>query len=450
MSTASPRRDAATGTWWFVVDLAPGPKGRRRQAKRRGFETKKAAQEALDEIRVAARKGGYVPPARQRLGDFLVDEWLPAVRNRLDVDTWRSYERNIRVHVEPRIGGVALQSLDAVMLNRFYAELLESGRADRTSAARSPQLLDRARALRGNGVTLAATAAHLREEFPQEAATITKDAVAGMLRRMAAPRPTVAAGLKPRTVRYIHTIIHAALKDAMRWSRVVVNVADRADPPSAKASKAPEMQVWTHDQLGEFLDLMQGDRYRVPLLFLATTGCRRGESLGLRWSDVDLDRAVVSIRQQLTGSGFKPRTKSDKPRVIELDSETVAELRRWRADQARERLLLGEGYHDQGLVFCFADGRPYSPERFSREFDRRLARPPFRDVLPKIRLHDLRHTWATLALVAGVDVKIVSERLGHSSPMITWQTYQHVIVGMQTDAAERVASLIFKRPATPG
>ena len=449
MSTATPRRDAATGTWWFVVDLAPGPKGRRRQAKRRGFATKKAAQEALDGIRVAARKGGYVPPARQRLGEFLVDDWLPAVRNRLDIDTWRSYERNIRVHVEPRIGGVPLQSLDAVMLNRFYAELLESGRAERASAPRSPQLLDRALKLRANGATLAATAAHLREEYPQEAATITKDAVAAMLRRMSGPHPTVTPGLKPRTVRYIHTIIHAALKDAMRWSRVPMNAADRADPPSAKASKAPEMSVWTHDQLGDFLEMMQGDRYRVPLLFLATTGCRRGESLGLRWSDVNLDRAVVSIRQQLTESGFKPRTKSDKPRVIELDSETVAELRRWRADQARERLLLGEDYHDHGLVFCFADGRPYNPERFSREFDRRLARPPFRDALPKIRLHDLRHTWATLALVAGVDVKIVSERLGHSSPMITWQTYQHVIVGMQTDAAERVASLIFKRPATP-
>ena len=73
-----------------------------------------------------------------------------------------------------------------------------------------------------------------------------------------------------------------------------------------------------------------------------------------------------------------------------------------------------------------------------------LARPPFRGALPKIRLHDLRHTWATLALVAGVDVKIVSERLGHSTPMIIWQTYQHMIVGMQTDAAERVASLILQ------
>lgn len=82
-------------------------------------------------------------------------------------------------------------------------------------------------------------------------------------------------------------------------------------------------------------------------------------------------------------------------------------------------------------------------KHFARESIRRLGRKPFRDELPRIRMHDLRHTWATLALVAGIDVKIVSERLGHSSPMVTWSIYQHVVQGMQTDAAERVASLIF-------
>jgi integrase len=108
----------------------------------------------------------------------------------------------------------------------------------------------------------------------------------------------------------------------------------------------------------------------------------------------------------------------------------------------KERLLVGDAYEDHDLVFCWPDGRPYHPEAFSKTFDRRLHQPAFAD-LPRIRLHDLRHTWATLALVAGVDVKVVSERLGHASPLITWQTYQHVIKGMQTDAAEKVAALIF-------
>ena len=93
-------------------------------------------------------------------------------------------------------------------------------------------------------------------------------------------------------------------------------------------------------------------------------------------------------------------------------------------------------------MFCRPDGAPYHPEAFSKTFDRRIHQAAFAE-LPAIRLHALRHTWATLALVAGVDVKIVSERLGHSSPMVTWTIYQHVVKGMRSDAAEKVANLIF-------
>ena len=392
---AGPKRDQQAGTWWFVVDLPSGPNGRRRQARRRGFRTRAEAQAALDELRVAARQGTYVAPARQTFSEFLRNDWLPAVRRELAESTWESYERNVRHHVIPNIGHVQLHSLDGGVLNQLYTVLLENGRK------------------------------HGRQS----------------------------PGLKPRTVRYIHTIIHSALDDAVRWRRVPLNAADQATPPSAQAAKPPEMMVWTGLQLATFLTRTEPDRYHWPWLFLATTGCRRGEALGVRWQDIDLSRKLVAVRQELipltkpSGRGREgrllARTKSDRPRVIELDSRTVAALRAWRARQAKERLLLGDAYADQyGLVFCRPDGRPYHPEAFSKTFDRRLAQVGFAD-LPRIRLHDLRHTWATLALVAGVDVKIVSERLGHSSPLVTWQTYQHVIKGMQSDAAERVADLIF-------
>lgn len=392
---AGPRRDPSNGTWWFIVDLPPNAAGKRRQAKRRGFQTKALAQAALDDLRVKARQGTYVAPVRQTVAEYLRNDWLPAVRRQLAESTWESYERNVRHHVEPRIGQVQLSALDGSLLNRLYSDLLTSGRI----------------------------------------------------------RGSQSPGLKPRTVRYVHTIIHAALKDAVRWRRLPMNPADQATPPSAKSAKPPEMKVWTGRQLARFLELLGDNRYRWPWLFLATTGCRRGEALGLRWQDVDLERRVVSIRQELipltkpSGRGREgrlvPRTKSERPRVIELDSPTVAALRTWRVEQAKERLFVGDGYDDHGLVFCWQDGRPYHPEAFSKAFDRKLRQEPFSSELPLIRLHDLRHTWATLALVAGVDVKIVSERLGHSSPMVTWQTYQHVIKGMQTDAAEKVASLIF-------
>src|SRR5438270_8008505 len=140
-------------------------------------------------------------------------------------------------------------------------------------------------------------------------------------------------GLKPRTVRYIHTIIHAALDDAVRWRRVPLNAANQATPPSAKASKAPEMNVWSGAELARFLERTADDRYHHPWMFLALTGCRRGEVLGLRWRDLDLDTATASIRQQVipldksSGKGREARivdrTKGGDSRVIELDTRTI-------------------------------------------------------------------------------------------------------------------------------
>lgn len=392
-SAPAPRKDP-TGTWSFVVDIGAGPDGKRHQARRRGFKTKKVAQEAIDELRHSVTTATYVPPKRQTLAAFLADDWLPAVRHELARSTWESYDRNIRNHVAPRIGGVQLQHVDGSTLSRFYGDLLASGR-----------------------------------KLGQQS-----------------------SGLKPRTVRYIHTILHSAFDDAVRWRRLVVNPASQATPPSAGQAKPPEMKVWSGPQVRRFLELCSHDRYGPAFHFLATTGCRRGEVLGLRWADVDFGRGLASIRQTVipltkaSGTGREgvviPNTKSGKPRTIELDASTVAVLRSWRARQAEERLAIGAGYRDHDLVFCRPDGLPYHPEAFSKTFDRRLGQEDFAE-LPHIRLHDLRHTWATLALVAGVDVKVVSERLGHSSPMVTWGTYQHVVQGMQSDAAEKVAALIF-------
>jgi integrase len=203
------------------------------------------------------------------------------------------------------------------------------------------------------------------------------------------------------------------------------------------------MLFWTRDELRRFLDLMDGDRYRPAFLFLATTGCRRSEALGLRWCDVDLEAGRASIRQTVTLIRHRihvaSRTKTGKGRMIELDADTVACLRSWRARQAQERLALGAGYEENDLVFCHPDGRPYNPDRFSRKFDRRIERWGLR----RIRVHDLRHTWAVLALQAGVHIKVVSERLGHSSIAVTADIYSHVLPAMQADAAEKVAGLIF-------
>lgn len=445
-TAATPRRDAKTGTWWFIVDTAPGPDGSRRQARRRGFRTKAEAQEALDKLRVDIRGGTYVAPLRQTLGEFL-EEWLHATKTTIEPSTHESYSRYLRLHVIGRIGGIQLQSLQSPHLMRLYADLLESGRRAPKANRRYPaDVPARVSVLRAQGQTYAAIAQAIRLEFPDTAGTITKDAAAAMHRRATRPASTTTAassGLSARAVRYIHTIVKRALADAVRWDLIPRNPADAAAPPSASSARSPEMKTWDAATLARFLDAERDTRYGPAWLFLATTGVRRGEALGLRWSDLDLTAGRVRIVQTTTAIAHRihiqPRTKTTRPRGFELDRRTIAALRGWRTRQDAERKNLGEGYTDLDLVFCLPDGRPYHPERFSREFARRLARHE----APRIRLHDLRHTWATLALEAGVPLKVVSERLGHATTAITADIYSHVLPAFDRQAAETVAASIF-------
>jgi integrase len=306
-----------------------------------------------------------------------------------------------------------LQKLTPVDLNQLYRHLLETGRQPPGSRAQRPSdVPERAAELRATGLTYELVAEHLREEFPDEAA-ITKSAVAALLRRAAGPRSEdSSAGLSPRTVRYIHTILHAALRDALRWNRVVRNVADAATPPSAAAARSNRPKAWAAEQLRAFLDYAAESPYLPAWIFLATSGSRRGECLGLQWSDIDLDEATTIISRQVTALDHqvivKELPKTKQAHLIRLDSSTVAMLRRLRAQQAEAKLRLGPGYQDEGYVFCQFDGRPHHPERFSREFDRKqryFNRDHPDQLLPTITLHGLRHTWATLALSAGIDIK---------------------------------------------
>ncbi len=170
------------------------------------------------------------------------------------------------------------------------------------------------------------------------------------------------------------------------------------------------------------------------------------------WQDVQLDASRLSVRQQLARQGEKvafgqPKTKAGR-RSIALDPVTVAALQARRKAQAADRLLFGPGYEDPDLVFARADGSPYDPDVVSQTFERLVKEAQKqgrenRTLQPRmIRFHDLRHTHATLALQAGVPVKVVSERLGHSKASVTQDIYQHVIPGMQEDAAVRIAALV--------
>jgi integrase len=248
-----------------------------------------------------------------------------------------------------------------------------------------------------------------------------------------------AAGLAPKTIRNVHGVLSKALGDAERWGLASRNPARLADPP---AVTRPRVRVWSPEQTRAFLATVAADRLFAAWLLAVTTGMRRGELLGLRWADVDLDVGVVRVAQARVRAGNRveagePKTARGR-RTIALDPATVAALRQHRTRQAQERLLADPSDIDSGLVFTMPDGAPIHPNRFSLWFRTRVRAAN----LPAIRLHDLRHSYATAGLAAGVPPKVMSERLGHATVAFTLDTYTSALPALDKSAADVVAGLI--------
>jgi len=442
-------------TWTYYAYVTDGT-GERRQVSKGGFATRRETEAARVAALSAMATGSWVRPERLTVRAFLVDEWLPTQRPpTLEESTYVGYARNIRLHVVPYIGGLGLQQLTPMDLNALYRQLLDSGRRPPGTPPRQhdPATLALIDELHGQGLTWQQVADQVGGQMP-ELTGITRHAVAALHRRAHGPRPAKEAnpGLSNRSVRYIHTIIHAALRDALRWNRVNRNVADAATPPPQGSTRRGRHTVWSGEQLGRFLDFVVDSAYLPAWLFLATSGSRRGEVLGLKWDDVDLDAATAIMSRQVTMVDHlvivKELPKTKAGHTISLDPGTIAMLRNHLDRQSDLKRLLGAGYQDDDWIFCRPDGTTLHPERFSREFLRKQAaynKDHPDEPLPRLKLHGLRHTWATLALQEGIDIHVVSDRLAHSSTHITSEIYTHVTKPMQSDAAERVAARILRR-----
>jgi integrase len=198
------------------------------------------------------------------------------------------------------------------------------------------------------------------------------------------------------------------------------------------------MKTLTTDESARLLHAIKHTRIYWPVLIALSTGMRRGEVLALRWKNVDLDgrvlRVVESLEQTKTGIRFKS-PKTDRTRAVDLPTFSVEELRRHKREQAEELLMLGIGQTGETLVCARADGEPLQPQSLTHQFTRLIKR--IKD-MPRVRLHDLRHSHATQLLAAGVHPKIAQERLGHASITTTLDLYSHVTSTMQGDAAARL------------
>jgi len=432
--------------YYVKIELDPDPlTGKRRSKWHSGFRTKREAEKARVDLLSKFDRGEYVEPTQQTLADYL-SEWLPAIQHTVRPSTFDSYSRNMHNHVIAYIGTTKLSRVDPITLNGLYALLLASGRRrpSRTGTGYSPAVVERAQELKEEGLSLTAIAEQIRRELV-EASDISKNTINSLLRRQSEPKAMDHApdGLDPRTVNYIHNILHRAFKDAVRWGRLARNPADAADPPKA-GQKSDGVKAWDASTLRSFLSQSResGDRLHGLWVLLATTGMRRGEALGVRWSDVDLDTGRLRVVQTITQTRSKvmvgePKTAKGR-RSIALDDGTVAVLRAHRKLMLEERLLIGPDFADEGLVFHQVDGSCLRPDAISGQFLRRVRQYD----LPRLTLHGLRHTWATLALEQSIHPRVVQERLGHSTIAITLGIYSHVSPTLHDEAAAAVARAV--------
>ena len=366
------------GSWSFVAWVPDGPG--RRQVWRGGYRTKASAAAAERRFLVDLEDGSsrIDEVVGPTVEEFLTD-WLVQSEPTRRPTTSVSYERCVRDHVVPYLGHVVLRDL-----------LPDDVRGWQTALLQKP--------LRFRDGTLS-----------------------------------------PTTVRYCHRLLRRALQDALRWELIDRNPCDAVIAPRRADT---EMKVWSPDEAKQFLAYVEGDRLAAMWRLFLATGMRRGEVAGLRWIDVDLEAGRVAVRHTRVlvydrATVSEPKTRRSR-RVVAMDNGTVQALTLHRQRQDAEREYAGEVWTETGYVFVRENGEPLDPDRISHLF--RLTADAAG--VPRIRLHDLRHTAAALALATGMHPKVMSDRLGHSSIAITLDVYGHLVPGLQENAAAAVGALL--------
>lgn len=357
--------------------------GPRRQGTKAGIATQREAKALLLDVQNRLNLGVTVSGDRETVGAYLT-RWLDGLR--VKPTTLANYESVVRLYLKPELGAVRLRDLQPEHLDGLYRRLETSGK--------------------GPGV-----------------------------------------GLAPKSVRHVHTAIRKALQDAYARGHVARNVADLANPPTQRQARSQNAKVkaWAVEQVSKFLAHVADDRLVALWILAASTGMRRGELVGLRWSAVDLEEGTLRVERTVTEAGGRvvsdDSAKTDaSERTLALDRETVRVLRAHRKRQSEERLALGPLWVGvEGDVFTRPDGRPLSPSDVSHAFTRAAQAVG----LPSIGVHGLRHTYATLSIRAGVPPHIISRRLGHANVGITMTVYAHAFPSDDREAAERAAAFLF-------
>jgi len=381
------------GSWYFHVSVT-NLMGRRERVRRGGYPTSTAARQARNEALGRSQQD-------QTSHAWTLARWLRywlSTRVGIRPTTRLSHTQYIERFLIPHLGTIRLAELTARQLTAFFA------------------------------------------------------AVAQQTNRFGQPHT-------PTTLAHIRTTLRAALNSAIRQGLIPDNPVRQVEFPSRRRAHAlvwtpgrvadwqatgirPTVAVWTPAQLAAFLDSVRPDRLYALWRLAALRGLRRGELAGLRWADLDLDhRQLVIVRARIT-AGYQvfegPPKSAASMRTIALDRHTIAVLRQHAYRQRQERHAAGHRWHNTGYLFTNRHGDPLHPGFLTHRFAALVAAAG----LPPVRLHDLRHGAATLAHLAGTDLKTISDQLGHSSIVVTADTYTSVLPAAQYKAAEATAQLV--------
>ncbi len=361
------------------VDLGLDTSGRRVQKSITVRGTRKDAEKRLAEIVNDMHRGTALPVRTMTVSQYL-DHWLGTYVAKLAPRTYYNYRDYVELYIRPSLGRRLLQDLSPLHIQSFYTDLEQNARK--------------------------------RDGKP----------------------------LSPTTIFHTHRVLKGALKRAVQWQLLMRNPAEAATAPRMAERPPRTLNI---EQVAGLLGSARNTRLYLPILLALCTGMRRGEMAGLRWQDVNLERSLITIRQTLVcvtpgRVEFKaPKTRSGR-RAVPIPSILVEELREELLRLGALRDALGPAYNPENVVICREDGRPVHPTTLYTAFQKLVVRLG----LPRIALHDLRHSHATHLLELGVHPKVVSERLGHSDPALTLRVYSHVMANIQEEAAQQTDELL--------
>ncbi len=378
--TAGHGRRRGARSWEIKFEVGRDPQTGGRKTAYRSFKgTKREAEAELAKLVVAAAVGTSVDPSRITVAEF-VEQWLRDwAAGNVSPKSAERYGELLRRHVAVRIGALRLQQVRPGTLAELYAGLLRDGRDD-------------------------------------------------------------GAGLAARTVGHVHRVLHRALGHAVAWGLMATNPTAAVDPPKVPEA---ELSILRADEVRSVLSALRGRSiYSIASLALAT-GMRRGELLALRWSDVDLQRALLRVERSLettrAGLRFKPPKTRQGRRTITLPSTAVAELRTIWREMVEARLALGQGKPEpDALVFATFEGEPRHPDTVTRAWINAMKAIG----RPGVSLHSLRHSHASSLIAAGLDVLTISRRLGHGSAAITLAVYGHLFSNTDDRAAQAIEAAL--------